>query len=53
MIQAVIPAAGRAFDVEIPAGFFPAHAPLSAVARARATGNRWASIVRPFFTVGG
>jgi glycerophosphoryl diester phosphodiesterase len=53
VMQAVVPAAGRAFDVEIPVGFFPAHAQLSAVAWARAAGNGWASIGRPFFTVGG
>jgi glycerophosphoryl diester phosphodiesterase len=53
VMQAVVPAAGRAFDVEIPVGFFPAHAQLSAVARARAAGNAWASLGRPFFTVGG
>jgi len=53
VMQAVVAAAGRAFDVEIPAGFFPAHAQLSTVARARAAGNAWASLGRPFFTVGG
>jgi hypothetical protein len=53
VMQAVVPAAGRSFDVEIPAGFFPAHAQLSAVALARAAGNGWASIGRPFFTLGG
>jgi glycerophosphoryl diester phosphodiesterase len=53
VMQALVPAAGRAFDVEIPAGFFPDRAPLSAVARARAAGNEWASIGRPLFTLGG
>jgi hypothetical protein len=53
VMQAVVPAAGRAFDVEIPAGFFPDPAQLSAVARARTAGNAWASIGRPLFTVGG
>jgi glycerophosphoryl diester phosphodiesterase len=53
VMQTVVPAAGRAFDVEIPVGFFPAHTQLSAVAWARAAGNGWASIGRPFFTVGG
>ena len=53
VMQAVVPAAGRAFDVEIPAGFVRDPAPLSAVAWARATGNGWASIGRPLFTLGG
>jgi len=53
VMQAVVPAAGRSFDVEIPAGFFPAHTQLSAVAVARVAGNGWASIGRPFFTLGG
>jgi glycerophosphoryl diester phosphodiesterase len=53
VMQAVAPAAARSFDVEIPAGVFPAHAQLSAVAWARAAGNAWASLGRPFFTVGG
>jgi glycerophosphoryl diester phosphodiesterase len=53
VMQAVVPAAVRSFDVEIPAGFLPAHAQLSAVAWARAAGNGWASIGRPFFTFGG
>jgi glycerophosphoryl diester phosphodiesterase len=53
VLQAVVPAAGRSFDVEIPAGFFPAHTQLSAVAWARTAGNGWASIGRPFFTIGG
>ena len=53
VMQAVVPAAGRAFDVEIPVGVFPAHAQLSAVALARVAGNGWASIGRPFFTIGG
>jgi len=39
VMQAVVPAAGRSFDVEIPAGFFPAHTQLSAVAVARVAGN--------------
>ena len=49
----MVPAAGRSNDVEIPVGFFPARASLSAVARARAVGNAWASIGRPLFTIGG
>jgi glycerophosphoryl diester phosphodiesterase len=53
VMQAVVPAAGRAFDVEIPVGVFPDPSQLSAVARARASGNVWASIGRPLFTVGG
>ena len=53
VMQAVVPAAGRSYDVEIPAGFFPDRAPLSAVARARTAGNEWASIGRPLFTIGG
>jgi glycerophosphoryl diester phosphodiesterase len=53
VLQAVVPAAGRSHDVEIPAGFFPDRALLSAVARARAAGNAWASIGRPLFTIGG
>jgi hypothetical protein len=53
VLQAVVLAAERSFDVEIPAGFFPAHAQLSAVARARAAGNGWASMGRPLFTLGG
>ena len=53
VMQAVVPAAGRSFDVEIPAGFFPDRSQLSAVARARAAGNGWASIGRPLFTIGG
>jgi glycerophosphoryl diester phosphodiesterase len=53
VIQAVVPATGRSYDVEIPVGFFPARARLSAVARARAAGNGWASIGRPLFTIGG
>jgi glycerophosphoryl diester phosphodiesterase len=53
VMQAVVPAAGRSFDVEIAAGFFPDRSPLSAVARARAAGNGWASIGRPLFTIGG
>ena len=46
-MEAVIPAAVRSFDVEIPGGFFPDHSKFSAVARARASGNGWASIGRP------
>jgi glycerophosphoryl diester phosphodiesterase len=53
VLQAVAPAAVCAFDVEIPAGFFPDRAQLSAVARARMSGNEWASIGRPLFTIGG
>ena len=53
VLQAVVPATGRSHDVEIPAGFFPDRASLSAVARARAAGNAWASIGRPLFTIGG
>jgi glycerophosphoryl diester phosphodiesterase len=53
VMQAVVPAAVRSFDVEIPAGFFPDRSQLSAVARARASGNGWASIGRPLFTIGG
>jgi glycerophosphoryl diester phosphodiesterase len=53
VLQAVVPATGRSHDVEIPAGFFPDRAALSAVARARAVGNTWASIGRPLFTIGG
>jgi hypothetical protein len=53
VLQAVVPATGRSHDVEIPVGFFPDRAPLSAVARARAAGNGWASIGRPLFTIGG
>ena len=53
VMQAVVPAAGRSCDVEIPVGFFPDRSQLSAVARARASGNRWASIGRPLFTIGG
>jgi glycerophosphoryl diester phosphodiesterase len=53
VLQAVVPAAMRSFDVEIPAGVFPDRATLSAVARARAAGNEWASIGRPLLTIGG
>lgn len=53
VMQAVVPAAARSCDVEIPVGFFPNRAQLSAVARARAAGNGWASIGRPLFTIGG
>jgi len=53
VLQAVVPTTGRSHDVEIPAGFFPDRALLSAVARARAAGNAWASIGRPLFTIGG
>jgi glycerophosphoryl diester phosphodiesterase len=53
VMQAVVPAAVRSFDVEIPAGVFPDHAQFSAVARARTAGNGWASIGRPLFTIGG
>ena len=52
-MQEVVPAAGRSYDVEIPVGFFPARAQLSAVAHARAARNEWASIGRPLFTIGG
>jgi glycerophosphoryl diester phosphodiesterase len=52
-MAAVVPAAVRSFDVEIPAGFLPDRSQLSAVARARASGNGWASIGRPLFTIGG
>jgi hypothetical protein len=51
--KAVVPAAMRSFDVEIPAGFLPDRSQLSAVAWARASGNGWASIGRPLFTIGG
>jgi glycerophosphoryl diester phosphodiesterase len=53
VMQAVVPAAVRSFDVEIPAGVLPDRSQLSAVARARASGNGWASIGRPLFTIGG
>ena len=53
VMKAVIPAAVRSFDVEIPGGIFPDRSKLSAVARARASGNGWASIGRPLFTIGG
>jgi glycerophosphoryl diester phosphodiesterase len=53
VMQAVTPPAARSFDVEIPAGIFPDRAQFSAVARARASGNGWASIGRPLFTIGG
>jgi glycerophosphoryl diester phosphodiesterase len=53
VMQTVVPAAMRSFDVEIPAGIFPDRARLSAIAWARAAGNRWASIGRPLFTIGG
>jgi glycerophosphoryl diester phosphodiesterase len=53
VMQEVVPAAMRSFDVEIPAGFLPDRSQLSAVARARASGNGWASIGRPLFTIGG
>ena len=52
-MQAVVPAEERSCDVEIPVGFFPDRSQLSAVARARASGNGWASIGRPLFTIGG
>jgi glycerophosphoryl diester phosphodiesterase len=52
-MAAVVPAAMRSFDVEIPAGFLPDRSKLSAVARARASENGWASIGRPLFTIGG
>jgi glycerophosphoryl diester phosphodiesterase len=52
-METVIPAAMRSFDVEILGGFFPDRSQLSAVARARASGNGWASIGRPLFTIGG
>jgi glycerophosphoryl diester phosphodiesterase len=53
VMQAVVPAAMRSFDVEIPAGFLPDRSQLSAVAWARVSGNSWASIGRPLFTIGG
>jgi len=53
VMQAVVPAAARSFDVEIPVVFWPDRTQLSAVARARASGNGWASIGRPLFTLGG
>jgi hypothetical protein len=53
VMQAVVPAAMRSFDVEIPVGIFPDRAKLSAIAWARASGNGWASIGRPLFTIGG
>lgn len=53
VMQAVVPAAMRSFDVEIPAGVLPDRSQLSAVAWARASGNSWASIGRPLFTIGG
>jgi glycerophosphoryl diester phosphodiesterase len=53
VMQAVVPAAMRSFDVEIPAGFLPDRSQLSAVTWARASGNGWASIGRPLFTIGG
>ncbi|MGE3538735.1 MAG: glycerophosphodiester phosphodiesterase [Candidatus Tectimicrobiota bacterium] len=53
LLRTVLPAAERSFDVEIPAGVFPHSAQLSAVAWARASGNEWASIGRPLFTLGG
>jgi glycerophosphoryl diester phosphodiesterase len=53
VMQAVVPAAERSYDVEIPVGFFPDRTRLSAVARARVAGNEWASIGRPLFTIGG
>jgi glycerophosphoryl diester phosphodiesterase len=53
VMKAVVPAAGRSLDVEIPPGFVPDRSQLSAVARARASGNGWASIGRPLFTIGG
>lgn len=53
VMKAVVPAAMRSFDVEIPAGFLPDRSQLSAVAWARASGNGWASIGRPLFTIGG
>jgi glycerophosphoryl diester phosphodiesterase len=53
LMQAVVPAAMRSFDVEIPAGFLPDRSQLSAVTWARASGNGWASIGRPLFTIGG
>jgi glycerophosphoryl diester phosphodiesterase len=52
-MAALVPAAVRSFDVEIPPGILPDRSQLSAVARARATGNGWASIGRPLCTVGG
>jgi glycerophosphoryl diester phosphodiesterase len=53
VMQTVVPATMRSFDVEIPVGFLPDRSQLSAVAWARALGNRWASIGRPLFTIGG
>jgi glycerophosphoryl diester phosphodiesterase len=53
VMQTLVPAAVRSCDVEIPVGFFPDRSQLSAVARARASGNGWASIGRPLFTIGG
>ena len=53
VMKAVVPAAVRSLDVEIPAGFLPDRSQLSAVAWARASGNGWASIGRPLFTIGG
>jgi glycerophosphoryl diester phosphodiesterase len=53
VMKAVVPTAMRSFDVEIPAGFVPNRSQLSAVAWARASGNGWASIGRPLFTIGG
>src|SRR5262245_30714681 len=53
VMHAVVPAAVRSCDVEIPVGFFPDRSQLSAVTRARAWGNGWASIGRPLFTIGG
>jgi glycerophosphoryl diester phosphodiesterase len=52
-MEAVVPAAMRSFDTEIPGGVFPDRSKFSAVARARAAGNAWASIGRPLFTIGG
>jgi glycerophosphoryl diester phosphodiesterase len=52
-METVIPAAIRSFDVEILGGVFPDPSQLSAVVRARASGNVWASIGRPLFTIGG
>jgi glycerophosphoryl diester phosphodiesterase len=53
VMKTVVPATVRSCDVEIPVGFFPDRSQLSAVARARASGNGWASIGRPLFTIGG
>ena len=53
VMQAVVPAAVRSFDVEVAAGLFPNLSQLSAVARARAAGNGWASIGRPLCALGG